>query len=109
MKVVWRAVRLGIRRLRRPIVVRRERRNYDKAFRPYVVRALPAHAGTATFDFNSDPTQSGLLQLFGNATWQPDGEIRVDSKAKSSDQVIKEVDEFLGDGPKNKVAVENNR
>ncbi len=32
-----------------------------------------AVAGTATFDFNSDPTASGLLQLFGKATWQPDG------------------------------------
>jgi hypothetical protein len=31
-----------------------------------------AIAGTATVDFNSDPTASGQLQLFGNASWQPD-------------------------------------
>jgi chromosome segregation ATPase len=46
-------------------------------------------------------TASDLL-----STWQPDGDIKVDSKAKSADQIIKEVDEFLGDAPKSKVAVE---
>ena len=40
------------------------------------------------------------------STWQPDGDIKVDSKAKSADQIIREVDEFLGDAPKSKVAVE---
>jgi hypothetical protein len=33
----------------------------------------PARAGTAFFDFNSDPTTSGQLQLFGNATWVQSG------------------------------------
>jgi len=32
-----------------------------------------AMAGTATFDFNSDPSASGDLRLFGNAMWVPDG------------------------------------
>jgi chromosome segregation ATPase len=40
------------------------------------------------------------------STWQPDGDIKVDSKAKSADQIIREVDDYLGDAPKGKVAVE---
>src|SRR2546430_214135 len=32
-----------------------------------------AKAGSAFFDFNSDPTAGGLLTLYGNATWQPTG------------------------------------
>ncbi len=46
-------------------------------------------------------TASDLL-----STWQPDGDIKVDSKAKSADQIIKEVDDYLGDAPKSKVAVD---
>jgi chromosome segregation ATPase len=46
-------------------------------------------------------TASDLL-----STWQPDGDIRVESQAKSSDQIIKEVDDYLGDSPKNKVAAD---
>ena len=34
-----------------------------------------AFGGTASFDFNSDPTASGQLQLFGNAVWTPTGGI----------------------------------
>ena len=30
-------------------------------------------AGTVFFDFNSDPTTSGQLQLFGNAQWVASG------------------------------------
>jgi len=51
-----------------------------------------------------EQTASELL-----STWQPDGDVRVDSKAKSSDQIIKEVDDYLGDAPKSKVAVETKR
>jgi chromosome segregation ATPase len=39
------------------------------------------------------------------STWEG-SETRVDSKAKSADQVIKEVDEYLGDAPKSKVVKE---
>ena len=30
-----------------------------------------AHAGSAFFDFNSDPSASGLLTNYNNATWSP--------------------------------------
>jgi hypothetical protein len=33
--------------------------------------ATMAHAGTAFFDFNSDPTAGGLATLYGSATWMP--------------------------------------
>ena len=34
---------------------------------------LTGRAATAFFDFNSDPTASGLLTLYGSATWVPGG------------------------------------
>jgi uncharacterized repeat protein (TIGR03806 family) len=35
--------------------------------------ALPVWGGSAFFNFNSNPTTSGLLTLYGNASWQPTG------------------------------------
>jgi hypothetical protein len=35
-----------------------------------VLAAATAHASTQFFDFNSDPTTSGLLTLYGNGVWQ---------------------------------------
>jgi len=39
------------------------------------VLALPltTRAASVLFDFNSDPSTSGLLTLYGNSTWQPSG------------------------------------
>src|SRR5438874_13331327 len=31
------------------------------------------HAGSAFFNFNTDPTASGLLTVYGNASWIPTG------------------------------------
>ena len=38
-----------------------------------VVCLNTAQSGTVFFDFNSDPTTSGQLQLFGNAQWMASG------------------------------------
>jgi hypothetical protein len=35
--------------------------------------ALANPAASAFFNFNTDPTVSGLLTLYGNAAWQPTG------------------------------------
>src|SRR6516164_4393463 len=35
--------------------------------------ALKSQAASVLFDFNSDPTTSGLLTLFGTSTWVPSG------------------------------------
>src|SRR6516225_11912033 len=35
--------------------------------------ALASHGASVFFDFNTNPTTSGLLTLYGNATWQATG------------------------------------
>src|SRR5215475_10000494 len=38
-----------------------------------VLSALACQAGSASFNFNTDPTASGLLKLYGNANWHSSG------------------------------------
>src|SRR3954463_5797739 len=48
--------------------------NMKKLFRAIGMTLLcagSAHAGSAFFDFNSDPSASGLLTNYGNAAWSP--------------------------------------
>src|SRR5882672_145445 len=35
--------------------------------------SVKVYAGSAFFNFNTDPTASGLLSLYGNATWKTTG------------------------------------
>lgn len=53
-----------------------------------LVCAGTALGGTATFDFNSDPTANGQLQLFGNATWTPDGGVGASTNANDGYLVV---------------------
>src|SRR5437899_12978053 len=45
------------------------------SFLSAVLLLLPAcgRGASAFFDFNSNPTASGLLTLYGSASWQPNG------------------------------------
>src|SRR6266853_1486582 len=43
--------------------------------------ALACRAGSAFFDFNADPTSSGLVTLYGSATWQPTGGVGATTNA----------------------------
>lgn len=47
-----------------------------------------ALGGTASFDFNSDPTANGQLQLFGNATWTPNGGVGASTNANDGYLVV---------------------